>query len=128
MSLNPSVAALLCGDSFVGGGAFLHTRHGLVVPVPCFAVVMLIGLNWTERGCCCFCCCFWLVMLDQRVEPTRNTNMSFESCSGRIFITASVCSCSRRQLVVVVSEGVSVTTVKCFVRSHSSVTKRCTLI
>ena len=52
--------------------------------------------------------------LDKRVEPTRNTNMSFESCSGQIFVTALVCSCSG--LVLVVSEGASINTVKPLVR------------
>ena len=37
--------------------------------------------------------------------------MLFESCSGQIFVTALVCSCLRRQLLVV-SEGASVKTVK----------------
>jgi hypothetical protein len=42
--------------------------------------------------------------------------MSFESYSGQIFLTALVCSGSRRWLFVVVSEGASVKTVKRFIR------------
>ena len=49
------------------------------------------------------------------MEPTGNTSMSFESCSGQMFITALVCSCSRRQLFVVASECASAKTVKRFI-------------